>query len=241
MTCSLEENDWETVQRFTVVLSGPKDGGPYSRGDFLEPLTAVIGDVSAHCLSFGPCGRNSEWWLTLKDTESRDKMLLAGFVKVRNRYTFRIRSAAKSQFVVRVHWAPPFMSNKFISAMLSKHVSIVSMDKGRALSDGFDGLATGVRQIVLQGKMGDVPHTSSVVCPYTGVKMGDVPHTSSVVCPYTGVTHAILLTITGHKPLCLRCNGEGHVRRDCNVPYCRHHEVYGDATESCYSGSETDD
>ena len=35
--------------------------------------------------------------------------------------------------------------------------------------------------------MGDVPHTSSVVCPYTGVKMGDVPHTSSVVCPYTGV------------------------------------------------------
>ena len=72
-------------------------------------------------------------------------MLLAGFVKVRNRYTFRIRSAAKSQFVVRVHWAPPFMSNKFTSAMLSKHVSIVSKDNERALSDGFDGLATGVR------------------------------------------------------------------------------------------------
>ena len=63
--------------------------------------------------------------------------------------------------------------------------------------------------------------------------MGDVPHTSSVVCPYTGVTHTILLTITGRKPLCLRYNGEGHVRRDCNVPYCRHHEVYGHATESC--------
>ena len=215
MTCSLEEYDWETVQRFTVVLAGPRDGGPYSRGDFLEPLTAVIGDVSKHCLSFGPCGRNSEWWLTLKDTDSRDRMLLAGFVKVRNRYTFRIRSAAKSQFVVRVHWAPPFMSNKFISAMLSKHVSIVSMDKERALSDGFDGLATGVRQIVVQGKMGDVPHTSAVVCPYTGV------------------THTILLTITGRKSLCLRCNGEGHVRRDCMTPYCRHHEVYGHSAESC--------
>ena len=96
-----------------------------------------------------------EWWLTLKDTESRDKMLLAGFVKVRNRYTFRIRSAAKSQFV-RVHWAPPSMSNKFISAMLSKHVSIVSMDKEPALSDGFVGLATGVRQIVVQGRMAPI-------------------------------------------------------------------------------------
>ena len=63
--------------------------------------------------------------------------------------------------------------------------------------------------------------------------MGDVPHTSAVVCPYTGVTHTILLTITGRKSLCLRCNGEGHVRRDCMTPYCRHHEVYGHSTESC--------
>ena len=101
---SLEDDDWATVQRFTVVLSGPKDGFSYSRADFRAPLTAVIGgEVSAHALSFGPCGMNSEWWLTLKDQESRDRLLLAGSIKIRNRFVFRIRSASKSQFVVRVH------------------------------------------------------------------------------------------------------------------------------------------
>ena len=99
--CSLEDDDWEMVQRFTVVLSGPKDGFPYSWADFRAPLTDVIGgEVSIHALSFGPCGMNSEWWLTLKDQESRDRLLLAGSIKVCNRYVFRIRSASKSQFVV---------------------------------------------------------------------------------------------------------------------------------------------
>ena len=168
--CSLEDDDWETVQRYTVVLSGPKDGFPYSREDFRAPLTAVIGgEVSAHALSFGPCGMNSEWWLTLKDQESRDRLLLAGAIKVRNRYVFRIRSASKSQFVVHVHWAPRFMSNKFIGQMLSKHVKIVSMDKETAVADGFDGMATGIRKIVVEGNVGDVPHKSCVVCPFTGV------------------------------------------------------------------------
>ena len=214
--CSLEDDDWETVQRYTVVLSGPKDGFPYSREDFRAPLTAVIGgEVSAHALSFGPCGMNSEWWLTLKDQESRDRLLLAGAIKVRNRYVFRIRSASKSQFVVRVHWAPPFMSNKFIGQMLSKHVKIVSMDKETAVADGFDGMATGIRKIVVEGNMGDVPHKSSVVCPFTGV------------------THNILLVINGRKSLCLRCNGEGHGRRDCKAQYCRLHKTFGHSYESC--------
>ena len=214
--CSLEDDDWETVQRYTVVLSGPKDGFPYSREDFRAPLTAVIGsEVSAHALSFGPCGMNSEWWLTLKDQESRDRLLLAGAIKVRNRYVFRIQSASKLQFVVRVHWAPPFMSNKFIGQMLSKHVKIVSMDKETAVADGFDGMATGIRKIVVEGNVGDVPHKSCVVCPFTGV------------------THNILLVINGRKSLCLRCNGEGHGRRDCKAQYCHLHKTFGHSYESC--------
>ena len=107
---SLEDDDWETVQRFTVVLSGPIDGFPYSRADFRVPLTAVIGgEVSIHALSFGPCGMNSEWWLTLKDQESRDRLLLAGSIKIRNRFVFRIRSVSKSQFVASPLSAPVYV------------------------------------------------------------------------------------------------------------------------------------
>ena len=158
---------------------------------------------------------NSEWWLTLKDKENCDKMLLTGSIKVRNRFLFRIWYAAKSQFVVRVHWAPPFMSNKFMVNMLSKHVKIVSMDKETAVADGLDSMATGIRKIIVEGKLGDVPHKSCVVCPFTGV------------------THNILLVINGRKSLCLRCNGEGHGRRDYTAEYCRLHKSYGHSYESC--------
>ena len=91
------------------------------------------------------------------------------------------------------------MSNKFIGTMLSKHVKVVSMDKETAVADGFDGMATGIRKIVVEGNMGDVPHKSCVVCPFTGV------------------THNILLIVNGRKSVCLRCDGVGHVRRDCTV------------------------
>ena len=91
------------------------------------------------------------------------------------------------------------MSNKFIGTMLSKHVKVVSMDKETAVADGFDGMATGIRKIVVEGNMGDVPHNSCVVCPFTGV------------------THTILLIVNGRKSVCLRCDGVGHVHRDCTV------------------------
>ena len=84
--CSLDNSDWETIQKFAVVLSGPHDEGPYCRKDLLEPMTTVIGKVISHKLSFGPCGKNSEWWLPFKDTESHDNMLLGGYIKVREVY-----------------------------------------------------------------------------------------------------------------------------------------------------------
>ena len=107
------------------------------------------------------------------------------------------------------------MSNKFIGTMLSKHVKVVSMDKETAVADGFDGMATGIRKIVVEGNVGDVPNKSCVVCPFTGV------------------THNILLVINCRKFLCLRCNGEGHGRRDYTAEYCRLHKSYGHSYESC--------
>ena len=43
----------------------------------------------------------------------------------------------------------------------------------------------------------------------------------------------VLCVITGRKPLCLKCKGVGHYRRDCTTPYCRHHDAYGHDSEGC--------
>ena len=80
MTPKLEDA-WETVLATSVVLSGPYEGCPYKPKDFLVGLEDVLeGKVCDHVLAFGPLNKNHEWHLTLNNIQSKDKMLLAGFV-----------------------------------------------------------------------------------------------------------------------------------------------------------------
>ena len=80
---------------------------------------------------------------------------------------------------------------------------------------GFEGMATGVRSIVMTGDSREVPHIMHVVNPTT--------------CE----TFELLLTMVGRKPLCLRCRREGHFRRNCTTPFCRglRRDRSGDASE----------
>ncbi len=209
----LGEN-WDDVPKFSVILSGTRDGGPYKREDFLAGLAGIIGNVSTRVLSFGPLARNSEWYLVLQDKLSKDRMLLAGTILAKG-VSFGIRSADKSQFVVRVHWAPPFVPTGVITKFLDSYGTVVSVAFDKCTSKGFEGVATGVRSVVMTGNPKDVPHVMTVCHPKTN-------H-----------TFEFLLTVRGRKPLCLRCRHEGHYRRDCFTPFCRHHGEYGHTTESC--------
>ena len=45
----LGEN-WDDVPKFSVILSGTRDGGPYKREDFLVGLAGIIRNVSTRVL-----------------------------------------------------------------------------------------------------------------------------------------------------------------------------------------------
>ena len=147
----------------------------------------------------------------MKTESCRDKLLLAGaLLKVgRVGHLFRVRSAAKSAFVVKVHWAPPFVSNQHLADMLASHCKVILYSKEYCVAEGFQSCDTGVRQIMCEGNKATMPYTLNIVCPFTGE------------------TFEVLLTIFGRKPICLRCRMEGHIRRDCNTPTCRHCSVFG--------------
>ena len=159
----LGEN-WDDVPKFSVILSGTRDGGPYKREDFLVGLAGVIGNVSTRVLSFVPLARNSEWYLVLQDQLSKDRMLLAGTVMAKG-VSFRIRSVDKSQFVVRVHWAPPFVQTRVDTNFLDSYGTVVSVAFEKCTSKGFEGVATGVRSVVMTGNPKDVPHVMTVCQP----------------------------------------------------------------------------
>ena len=139
LTVKLGE-DWESVQKLSVIVAGPREGGPYVRDNFRKGLEAVTGPVSKHVLSFGPLAKNSEWYLVLADQPSKDLLLLAQNVCVLKKgkeIMFLVRSADKAQFTVKVHWAPPFAPNIILSNLLSNYGTMVSMNYEMCAAKGF--------------------------------------------------------------------------------------------------------
>ena len=207
-------DDWKVLERRSVILSGPTEGRTYFRGDFLDGLQAVLtGAVNSHVLSFGPLARNNEWYLCLSTDAAKDQLLSVGIIKAKG-YTFRVRSADRSQFKVRVHWAPPFLPNETITNYLSQYGKVHSIGYEKSVCKGFEGVATGVRTLIMSGNRKELPH---IMTMWDG----------------EGQKSELLVTVTGRRPLCLRCRQEGHFRRECFTPYCRHHGEYGHSTESC--------
>ena len=102
------EADWSIVRRRSVILSGKQDGKPYFRENFTDSLNEILECLKSHVSSFGPLARNSEWCLTLKSDAAKDLVMSAGSLKVRGG-KFHVRSADKTQFAARVHWAPAFI------------------------------------------------------------------------------------------------------------------------------------
>ena len=101
-------DDLETVPKKSVILQGPRDGGPYKRVDFLGLELALQGKVKDLVVTFGPLAKNTEWYLVLKDQATKDRLMMASYVSVKE-VSFRVRSADSSQFTVWVHWAIPFI------------------------------------------------------------------------------------------------------------------------------------
>ena len=144
-------DDWESVPKKSVILSGPRDGGPYKREDFLEGLEFILqGKIKDSVVTFGPLAKNSEWCLVLNDQATKDKLLLASYVAVKE-VNFRIRSADSSQFIVRVRWAIPFIPSSAMTKTLDelcKHTHVLSIADEKLSQKGFEGVATGVRSMV---------------------------------------------------------------------------------------------
>ena len=119
---------------------------------FSESLVSILESVKDNVASFGPLARNSEWFLSLKSDAAKDRMMSAGSLKVRG-CTFYVRSADKTQFSARVHWAPPFIPNAAIVKVLEETCKLQFITLERSTSKGFEGIPTGIRRLVLTGML----------------------------------------------------------------------------------------
>ena len=208
------ENSGARIKELSLILQGPFEGKPYTRADFSEALGAIFTPVDNAVLALGPLERNHEWLVTMCTEEDKEALLSRGTVQVKGKY-FKIKSADRRHFTARVHWAPVYITNNIIRETLGDYAEVKSLKHEVYTDAGLDGIATGVRRVLMVGDRHQVPHVLEVVDPDTGE------------------VWKCLVTIPGRPPLCLRCKKIGHVRKSCTTPFCRHHRQYGHATEGC--------
>ena len=149
--------------------------------------------LKKHVASFGPLARNSEWCLTLKSDAAKDLVMSAGTLKVRG-CTFYVRSADKTQFAARVHWAPAFIPNAAIAKVLEESCKVQSIVMETSTCKGFEGIPTGICRLVLAGNKDEIPHVFNIVNTKTSERF------------------ELLVTISGRSPMCFKCKQTGHYR-----------------------------
>ena len=143
--------------------------------------------------------KNCKWHLVVRDHATKDKFMAASCLDVKG-YSFRVRSANRTQFVVRVHWEAGRVPHEAINTALGQYGTVMTSANEQSTMAGFEGVATGIRSVVMSGNHDRIPHLLQVADPVTAEN------------------YKLLCVITGRKPLCLKCKHTGHYRRDCTTP-----------------------
>jgi len=183
----------------------------FLRADFQVHVDMLVDEKDV--FGFGSPGRNDVWHLTLTSKEAKSRVMVAGDFLVDNTLV-RVRSMGTDEFVARIHWLPMFIPFTTVVQELAKHGEVLSFRWEKSPGSHWAEAATLVRSVTMRGDLEKVPHLMEV---------GWKQHKAEA-----------LVTITGRKPLCLRCRDGGHYRKECKALYCRYCRVYGThVTEDC--------
>ena len=111
----------------------------------------------------------------------------------------------------RLHWVKEEIPDEMLAFFLEEHCEEVSKI---AHETDVNGVKTGVRIATIRLMKEQKP---------------SFPHVL-LMTP----NNPVLITVPGRRPLCLKCHHIGHVRNNCDTPFCRHCKKFGHHTELCH-------
>ncbi|XP_077491538.1 uncharacterized protein LOC144102094 [Amblyomma americanum] len=194
----------------TVFLHGDIRARPFRVEDFRDALAPL--SLMPDVIALGAYRMNHVWAVTFKDADAVKKIVSAGDLQVKNTRCFVIDTANRD-VRMKLHWLLHSVPDDDVrlAFAVSGKVTDISRERWRAL--GVSDKSSTTRLVTLKLN--------------AGVQLDDLPHQVSV----SG--ELALVVVPGRAPLCLRCRGTGHIRRECRIPRCGTCRRFGNEEGQC--------
>lgn len=194
----------------TVFLHGDVRARPYKVEDFRDALTetGLLPDV----VSLGAYQINHLWAVTFNDAAPTKRLLALKELKVKGRRCVVV-DPQDQQVKLRLHWLLHGVSDEDVRVAFAAYGKVVEVSRERWRVPGMADKCSTTRTVLLKLK--------------SGLKVEDLPHQIRVD------GELALVVVPGRPMQCLRCQGTGHVRRECKVPRCSRCRRFGHVETDC--------
>ncbi|XP_075723880.1 uncharacterized protein LOC142765959 [Rhipicephalus microplus] len=198
------------VAQNTVFLHGDVRGRPYRVEDFRDALgpTGLLPEV----LALGAYQINHVWAVTMNNADAPRRLLDVKELKVKGRRCI-IVDPQDQQVRLRLHWLLYGVNDEDVKMALVTYGKVLQVTRENWRVQEVSDKGSTTRTVLLKLK--------------SGVKVEDLPH-------QIRMAGELALVVAPGRPMqCLRCQGTGHVRRECKVPRCSRCRRFGHSEDAC--------
>ncbi|XP_040358893.1 uncharacterized protein LOC115315899 [Ixodes scapularis] len=194
----------------TIFLHADVRARPYRLEHFRDALAraALLPEV----LALGAYQYNHVWAVTFRSAEGKKKLLATdGFTVKEGRCV--VVDPNNQDTRLKLHWLLHHVQDEEVRVALAPFGKVTGITRDKWHVPGCMDMGSTTRSVTLKLA--------------AGVTVEDIPHQLRIA------GDLVLVVVPGRAPLCLRCKGKGHIRRECRVPRCASCRRFGHSESQC--------
>ncbi|XP_042145193.1 uncharacterized protein LOC121835261 [Ixodes scapularis] len=194
----------------TLFLHADVRARPYRLEHFRDAL--ALAALLPEVLALGAYQYNHVWAVTFKSAEGKRKLQAAEGFKVKDGRCVVV-DPSNQETRLKLHWLLHHVQDDEVRAALAPYGKVTGVTRDKWRVPGCTDMGSTTRSVSI--KLGP------------GVTVEDLPHQLRIA------GELVLAVVPGRAPLCLRCKGKGHIRRECRVPRCTLCKRFGHGESQC--------
>ncbi|KAM7315508.1 uncharacterized protein ISCGN_005291 [Ixodes scapularis] len=194
----------------TAFLHADVTMRPYRLEHFRDVLVGLA--LLPEVLALGAYQYNHVWAVTFKSVEGKKKLLAAGDFTVKEGRCVVV-DPSNQDTRLKLHWLLHHVPDDEVRVALAPYGKVTEVARDVWRAQGCAGMLSTTRSVSIRLK--------------AGLTVDSLPHQLRVAGDLA------LVVVPGRAPLCLRCRGKGHIRRECRVTRCALCRRFGHEDSQC--------